>query len=129
MFNNFSQNLNELRQEKNLSQAQLAKFLGYTQSNISEWEKGSVEPKATALLAIAKFFEVTTDYLLGLEDDFGARVPTAPTAPMGDVYSPKERKIIENYRKLNASGKELIDTAFNTLLTTPGESENNKNKF
>ncbi len=67
----FSQRLKELRNESFLSQNELAQSLKYAQSNICEWEKGTVEPRASALLAIADFFQVSTDYLLGRTDDFG----------------------------------------------------------
>ena len=68
--NSFANILKELRIEKSLSQKELAEKLNYTQSNICEWEKGSVEPKATALKTIANYFNVSVGYLLGLEDDF-----------------------------------------------------------
>ena len=50
------------------SQKQLAEQLGYNQSMISFWEKGINEPTETAIRKAALFFEVSADYLLGLED-------------------------------------------------------------
>ena len=64
----FAQRLRELRQEKNLSMKQLAKELNITDAAISNWENEINEPKISYLFAIAKFFNVSTDYLLGLED-------------------------------------------------------------
>lgn len=64
----FAQRLRELRQNKNLSMKQLAKELNITDASISNWENEINEPKISYLLDIAKFFNVSSDYLLGLED-------------------------------------------------------------
>ena len=60
--------LKELRIEKELSQAQLAKATGFSQSSIGYWETGQRVPNATAVITLARFFDVTTDYLLGEQD-------------------------------------------------------------
>lgn len=64
----FKDRLKELRIEKGLSQMQLALKLNVSQSAIAKWELGKTEPTASAIIAIAKFFDETTDYILGLED-------------------------------------------------------------
>ena len=64
----FAQRLRELRQDKHLSMKQLAKELNTTDAAISNWENEINEPKISYQFAIAKFFNVSTDYLLGLED-------------------------------------------------------------
>ena len=64
----FSQRLRELRQDKNLSMKQLAKELNITDAAISNWENEINEPKISYLKAIALYFDVSSDYLLGLED-------------------------------------------------------------
>ena len=64
----FAQRLRELRQEKGLSMKQLAKELGTTDAAISNWENEINEPKISYLRSIAVFFNVSADYLLGLED-------------------------------------------------------------
>lgn len=125
MNNRFPQLLQELRQSKEVSQARLASDLKYTQSNISCWENGSVEPKATALICIANYFNVSTDYLLGLEDDFGTRTVT----PMSDEYTKEERDIIEQYRSLNPACKKLIKDNIKMLTTTTAASEQKKNRL
>ncbi len=60
--------LKTLRIEKQLSQKQLADELNTTNSSICDWECGRAEPDIDTLINIAKFFEVSVDYLLGLED-------------------------------------------------------------
>lgn len=69
MENNLQTRLKELRIEKTLSQQKLAQEIGVTQKAIDFWEKGINEPKASYIIKLAKFFNVSSDYLLGIEDD------------------------------------------------------------
>lgn len=64
----FSERLRELRQERGLGQVQLAKELDVGKSVISLWELGKCEPTLSKLIAMARFFGVSIDYLAGLED-------------------------------------------------------------
>lgn len=63
----FAERLKELRTEKNLSQAQLAKATGLSHTAIVYWETEKRVPNANAIIILAEFFAVTTDYLLGVE--------------------------------------------------------------
>lgn len=64
----FSQRLRELRQDRGLSMKQLAKAINTTDAAVSNWENGINEPKISYLKALALFFNVSSDFLLGLED-------------------------------------------------------------
>lgn len=64
----FSERLKELRLENNLSQHELAKEVGLTHTAIGLWERQQRIPNADAVVKLALFFKVTTDYLLGLEN-------------------------------------------------------------
>lgn len=64
----FAERIKELREERKLTMSQLAKELGIRQSTISRWERGERLPNLDAIIALAKFFKVSTDYLCGLED-------------------------------------------------------------
>ncbi|MDE6210436.1 MAG: helix-turn-helix domain-containing protein [Clostridia bacterium] len=64
----FNKRLKKLRISKNLSQDQLAKRTGLTQTSINHWENGKCQPNANAIVALARYFDVTTDYLLGESD-------------------------------------------------------------
>lgn len=66
--NNFGERLKELRKERKIGQVELAQHLGVGKSIISLWELGSCEPTLSKLIVIAKFFNVTIDFLAGLED-------------------------------------------------------------
>lgn len=61
--------IKELRCERDLSQRELAKAIGVSPKAINFWEHGVNEPKASYIIALAKFFGVSADYLLGMEED------------------------------------------------------------
>lgn len=61
--------LKMLRTEKNIGQNLLAKELELSNASISYWETGKQEPTAQAIFKLAKYFNVSADYLLGLKDD------------------------------------------------------------
>ena len=64
----FQSRLIELRLEKGLSQVQLAKATGLSSGAISYWEAGKRAPTAPTIIILAKYFNVSSDYLLGLTD-------------------------------------------------------------
>lgn len=64
----FAERLKELRTEKNLTQVELAKATNLSKSAISFWESGERTPNINAVIVLAKYFEVSADYLIGLED-------------------------------------------------------------
>ena len=68
MENIFAENLKELRIEKGVGQVELAKAINVSKGIISLWENGLREPKLSNLIALSKFFEVSIDYLVGLEN-------------------------------------------------------------
>ncbi len=68
MNNKFGVILKELREDKNLGQVELAKSLQVSKGIISLWENGLREPKLTNLITIARFFNVSIDFLAGLEN-------------------------------------------------------------
>lgn len=59
------QRIRDLRKQKKMSQSELAKIIGVTQTTITAWETGKAEPSSSAVANLADYFGVTTDYLLG----------------------------------------------------------------
>jgi len=60
--------LKELRQERSLTQTQLASKLGVADSTIRSWENQNREPNFEILCKIAKILEITVGQLLGVEE-------------------------------------------------------------
>ncbi|MBO5240822.1 MAG: helix-turn-helix domain-containing protein [Clostridia bacterium] len=93
----FSEKSKYLRKEKGLSQVQLAQALNVSKACISMIEIGKNEPTANTLIRYANFFECSTDYLLGREDDFGNIIINGEYE---NILSSEEYELIKFYRKL-----------------------------
>lgn len=63
-----NERIKELRQSYGMSQVELAKHLGVSKQCVSNWENDNVLPSVDMLVQIAKYFRVTCDYLMGLEN-------------------------------------------------------------
>lgn len=96
--------LKDLRFEKNVTQGEVAKSCGLTSTCICQLETGARNPTGSTVIALAKYFDVSADYLLGLEDDFG----TPTTAPIGDTLTREERELVERYRALDDKLKKIV---------------------
>ena len=66
--NTVGSRIKDLRNEKNLTQQQMADILKIDRSNYSKYELGKLEVNNDMLIALAKYFNVSSDYILGLED-------------------------------------------------------------
>lgn len=64
----FAERLFELRKEKGISQAMLAKELQVSYAVVCYWETDRSEPTAPNLVKLANYFDVSVDYLLGRKD-------------------------------------------------------------
>lgn len=60
--------LRELRTDKQMSMKQLAVAIGTTDAAISNWENGINEPKISYVIRLCEVFNVSADYLLGIEN-------------------------------------------------------------
>lgn len=60
--------IKELRQEKKLTQKELAIKLGVSSTCYAGWEQGYREPSLECLIKLCKILEISSDYLLGLSD-------------------------------------------------------------
>ena len=99
----FSKRLKELRCERGISQKALADALNYTQSNVSEWEKGTVEPRLSAIKRIAAFFNVSSDFLLGFtdEENYLQAIPS-------DSLFGNENSLLHSFRVLTDEEKSTV---------------------
>lgn len=65
---NMNEKLKLLRKQKGVSQKVVAEAIGVTLSAYSNYEQGLREPSNQILINLCKYYEVSADYLLGLED-------------------------------------------------------------
>lgn len=113
--------LKELREEKNLTQNDIAKAINTSRPNIGRWEKGENEPSSSAVIALAQFFNVSADYLLGLEDDFGIKKSTGTGV---SALSKEEQRLVSDFRELNFACKQLVLQTVKTLRPASAKAEN-----
>ncbi len=60
--------IKEIRKENGLTQSDLGKILSVSQDNISLWETSKSVPTVYHVILLAKTFNLSTDYILGLSD-------------------------------------------------------------
>lgn len=104
----FSEKIKELRAESNISQKVLAEKLGLSQSCVTKLENGLREPTGSTLIAFSKFFNVSVDYLVGLEEDSPATVSIKSPAP---ALSEEEKELLNIFSSLSESGKDTVMVA------------------
>ena len=61
--------IRDLREDRDLKQAELAKVLGTTQQNYSKIETGRSDISGEKLMKLSKFYNISADYILGLIDE------------------------------------------------------------
>ena len=60
--------IRELREDNDLTQAQVAEYLSIKQNTYSQYENGQRQIPLDSLVALAKLYKTSTDYILGLTD-------------------------------------------------------------
>lgn len=112
-FNKFR--LRDLRRENNLTSRDLAKLLNVSQPTITRWENGLQEPSKKNVKKLASYFNVSSDYLLGLTDE---REPYKKPMKFEETL-----KILENTKRnddiftITDNIKNLSDEQLHTIAT------------
>lgn len=88
--------LKSLRSSRKISQKDFAQALKVSQQTVASWESGRTEPSNTALKAIADYFNVSTDYLLG------RGITKAP------ALSDEQTTILRGFDSLNTTGRNAL---------------------
>lgn len=70
----FSSRISEVISSSGYTQKQIAKFLGISEGNITNWKKGENLPSVDILYKLCILLHESADYLLGLEDELGAKI-------------------------------------------------------
>ena len=114
--------LRELRLEKKISQQQLADILHVTQQSIHKYEDGIAEPDLDIIIAMAKFFDTSVDYLIEYSD-----VPIK--YELYDVehsLTSAEHRLLAYYRSLSSSGQTILQELIPADLPKHHEEEEPK---
>lgn len=107
--------LKELRQERKLTQQNIADFTKISRSVLSQYENGIAEPTLSVIIKLADFFNVSADFLIGRTDDFGSLV-SSPTVPQ---LTKEEKKLLENFRSMRPDLKAYFISMSETFVQTP----------
>ena len=111
----FNEKLKTLRERNDLSQTRFANEIGFSQAAISAWENGTREPGIAAILQIARFFNVSTDYLIGDGAQNSQKNPTS------DLTS-EEKHLLETFRKLDMKNRMHVTAYADVRLEEQGSS-------
>lgn len=87
------QRICELRTASGWSQVVLAKKLGVAKQTVSNWENENIQPSIEMLVRLARLFNVTTDYLLGLDAIPRLSVEGLPTNVVAHLS-----QLVEDYK-------------------------------
>lgn len=114
--------IKELRKKRGLMQQRLASELGITQQMLSKYERDVTLIKVDVLKKIAKYFNVTTDYLLGVSDvkrDLQRQMIMNET--LDEYYD-----LVEVYKELDPYDQEMIWSIIQVVKrTSDGRKSNN----
>jgi transcriptional regulator with XRE-family HTH domain len=98
-------NVRQLRRERDISQKELCASLGITQSAVSQWETGKIDPARDMVVKLADFFGVSTDCIYAREE-----------IPLNSVRSSSkpgdsardEQELLLAYKLVNQKGKQFL---------------------
>jgi len=102
--------LKQLREEKGITQEALGNAIGQTKSNISKYERGTLEPSIDTLKQIAQFFDVSIDFLI----EFETNISKVSIHEQQNIYF-TEKKICFSKKDLLEEDIILVETLIETL--------------
>lgn len=106
----FYEKLKLLREEEGVTQAELAKRLNASQSAIAQWEAGTRVPTAQAIVALARYFDTSADFLLGLVDEKLKLVPYYKN------LTEREQTFMQAYSQLSGAEKNAVAEIVRLML-------------
>ena len=104
-----AERLRTLRREKNLSKRELVSLLPINYSTYANYESGFREPNSEVLQMLARHFNVSIDYLMGMTENRRKADEVA-------ILTNAEHDHMTQYRQLDAHGKSLIDVVMSKEL-------------
>ena len=107
------QRLKALREDRGMSQDELASMIGRTSTVISNMETGRTRIPSEYIYAFADIFSVSTDYLFGFTDN--------PSRAYAAYQSNDEMDLIACYRKMNTAQRRILLGRMEELLAMTQE--------
>lgn len=101
-----SESLKRFRKEKHITQKKAAEVIGVSERSYLEYERGTAKISAVAILALADFFNVSTDYVLGVDS-------ASPENP----HNKDETYLLNVYRLLGKENQQMVMELANFLAT------------
>ena len=108
--------LRDLREKKNVSQAEVANFLGIERTTYTAYESGKSRP-VRCLNKLAQYYHVSIDYILGLSES------PLPKEIRFDSLEEKEKTLLLNYWELNETGRKKVDEYIIDLIDSKKYTE------
>ena len=108
----FQQTLKELIKSRDITQKELAEFLGVKQNTVSDWINRGTSPKIEHIYRIADFFSVSFDFLF-LNNNSSMLIDAKDI--IKDRLETDERNIIDAYRELDDYGKDLVQRSIREI--------------
>lgn len=102
----------ELRKERGLSQRNIAKVFNVSQSTYNNWENSNTQPSIEQLVALARFFEVSVDYLIGNSDDIG-------TITMQPDITAEDKTLLGLFSSLSPAVRSSLTDFLRTVTESP----------
>lgn len=97
-----------LREKREMSQIDLAKFLNVSKATMSKYESGTVQPSLESLNAICGLFNVSLDYLAGIN--------TPPPKSKYAELTPTQQKAFDRIKQLNGADLDFALAQLDLLL-------------
>lgn len=97
--------LKYLREQKGVYQKKVANDLNIETNTYGSWERGNTEPSIDMLIALAKYYEVSIDYLVGFENEDYTKVQ----AEKGEIFAgANEMHLLEILKVMDSNSKEEV---------------------
>lgn len=107
--------LQEAIKQSGMTQTELAKRIGVIQQSIAQYLSGRAMPALDSFANLCKVLDVSADYLLCLENDYGIVNYNTQEFSMGQ----DEAKLLDDYRQLNAASRAKLQGYMQGLLSAP----------
>ena len=109
---NIGNKIKTLREKKGLTQLELSKDLNVVRQTVAQWENQERDLKTGAIISLAKYFNVSADYLLGLTENTSTNISEIGISNKTGFST----STVENILNLSAEHKTILDKIINELL-------------